>query len=87
MLKRGGTRLSVILKHRLWLECACGHTAPVWVADIVAKWGDDITVGEAVDRMRCSSCHTKQIQEYRITYPGASMEAMRGAEQGPQKLE
>jgi len=82
MLKRGGTRLSVIHRHLIWVECACGHTAPVWVADIIAEWGDDITVGETGDQMRCSSCRLKQIQEYRITYPGGSMEAMRGAEQG-----
>jgi hypothetical protein len=40
MLKRGGTRLSVIHTHRLWLECACGHIGLVQLAHIIAKFGD-----------------------------------------------
>jgi len=83
MLKRGGTRLSVIPTHQLWLECACGHNGPVQVAAMIAKWGDQFTVGEAVDRLRCSACRTKRIKEYRIIYAGGSSVAMRGAEQGP----
>ncbi|NIZ63140.1 hypothetical protein DL239_19425 [Sedimentitalea sp. CY04] len=57
------------------------------VADVIAKWGHEITVGEAVDRLRCSACRTKRIKEYRIIYAGGSALAMHGAEQGPQKLE
>ncbi len=83
MLKRGGTRLSVIPEHQLWLECACGHNGPVQVVDIIAKWGDQITVGEAIARLRCSACRTKQIKDYRITYVGGSWGAMRGASQQP----
>lgn len=85
MLKRGGTRLSVIPKHTLWLECACGHNGPVQVADVIAKWGHEISVGDVVDRVRCSACRTKRIKEYRIIYAGGSAVAMRGAEQGPQR--
>ena len=87
MLKRGGTRLSVIPTHVLWLECACEHNGPVEVAAIIAKWGDQITVGDAIERLRCSACRTKRIKDYRIIYAGGSQDAMRGAEQGPQKLE
>ena len=83
MLKRSGTLLSVIPEHLLWLECACGHNGPVQVPAIIAKWGDQITVDEAVDRLRCSVCRTKRIQECRIIFAGGSMGAMRGAQQGP----
>lgn len=79
MLKRGGTRLSVIPEHQLWLECACGHNGPVNVAVLIAKFGDQITVGDAIEKLRCSRCRTKQIKDYRITYVGGSWDAMRGA--------
>jgi hypothetical protein len=83
MLKRPGTQLSVIPTHQLWLECACGHTGPVNVATIIAKFGDHITVDDAIERLRCSHCRTKRIQESRIVYAGGSWDAMKGAEQGP----
>jgi len=83
MPKRESTRLSVIPEHQLWLECACGHNGPVQVSAIIAKWGDQITVDDAVDRLRCSVCRTKRIKECRIIYVGGSMGAMLGTEQGP----
>ena len=82
MLKRGGTKLSVIDQHRLYVMCNCGHADSVWVRDIIKVLGDAVTVGFAIDKMRCSRCHTKNVKEYRITYPGGSADAMRSAAQG-----
>lgn len=83
MLKRGGTKLSVLDKHMLYVMCGCGHADSVWVAEIINKLGDQVTVGFAIDKMRCSKCRTKNVKEYRITYPGGSADAMRSAEQRP----
>jgi hypothetical protein len=87
MLKRPSTQLSVIPTHQLWLECACGHNGPVDVAAIIAKFGDQITVDDAIERLRCSLCRSMRIKEFRIIYVGGSWGAMRGAEQVLQKLE
>lgn len=55
---------------------------PVPVPVLIDRWGDQITVGEVVGKLRCSRCGQKQIQEYRIIYEGGSWNAMLGAEQG-----
>jgi len=70
------------LTTKIYVECACGHTGPVWVRDIVKVYGDQITVADAVQRMRCSACGAKRIDRYRITHPGGSADAMRWAAQG-----
>lgn len=82
MLKRGGTKLQVIDQHMLYVMCKCGHAESVWVRDIIKVLGNQVTVGFAIDKMRCSKCRTKNVKEYRITYPGGSADAMRSAEQG-----
>ena len=82
MLKRGGTKLQVIDQHMLYVMCNCGHADSVWVRDIIKVLGNQVTVGFAIDKMRCSKCRTKNVKEYRITYPGGSADAMRSAEQG-----
>lgn len=82
MLKRGGTRLGVIPNHQLFVECrVCDHAAPVTVADMIARFGAQATVGEIIAKMRCQCCKQKQIKDYRITYAGGSWDAMRGSEQ------
>ena len=71
MLKRGGTKLSVIDKHELYVMCNCGHAESVRVSDIIKVLGGAATVGFAVDKLRCSKCRMKKVREYRITYePG-----------------
>ena len=71
MLKRGGTKLSVIDQHKHYVMCNCGYTDSVWVREIIEFLGGAATVGFAIDKMRCSRCHTKNVKEYRITYqPG-----------------
>ncbi|MEP5770924.1 hypothetical protein [Nisaea sp.] len=81
MLKRGGTKLSVIDQHKLYVMCNCGHADSVWVRDVIKALGDQVTVGFAIDKMRCSKCGMKNVKEYRITYPGGSADAMRSADQ------
>ena len=50
---------------------------------IIAMFGDQITVDDAIERLRCSRCRTKRIKEFRIAYSGGSQDAMLGAEQAP----
>jgi hypothetical protein len=82
MLKRGGTRLSSITQHTIWVECACGRAAPLVVADLLALPNPPETVADAVSRARCGSCGAHNVKEYRISYEGGSWGALRGAEQG-----
>lgn len=82
MLKRGGTRLVTIPKHQLFVECLCGHSGPVGVAQLIERFGERATVAFAVEKMRCSVCGARQVKDYRIAYQGGSWAALRGAEQG-----
>ncbi len=70
MLKRGGTKLQVIDKHKLYVMCNCGHAESVRVLDLIKVLGGAATVGFAIDKMRCSKCGMKSVKEYRIYYPG-----------------
>lgn len=84
MLKRGGTRLGVIPKHHLYVECGtpgCEHSAMISVAVLIERCGDRATVGDVLDKMECTRCKQKNVKEVRIIYEGGSLEAMRGAEQ------
>lgn len=80
MLKRGGTRLSTIPNHTLWVWCACGHRAGVEVARILDRDHPPETVGQVIEAMRCSRCRCQSIKDYRITYEGGSWGAMQGAD-------
>jgi len=80
MLKRGGTRLSTIPQHTLWVWCACGHRSGVKVARILDREHSPETVGQAIQTMRCSRCLTQSIKDYRITYEGGSWGALQGGD-------
>lgn len=62
--------------------CGRGHADSAWLRDIIKVLGDAVTVGFAIDKMRCSRCRSKNVKEYRITYPGGAADAMRSASQG-----
>lgn len=71
------TRLSSITANALAVWCSCGHSQTVEVAAIIDRLGD-MTVGEAVARMRCTKCRARGgITHMRIVYVGASDHAMR----------
>jgi len=83
-IKRGGTRLTTIPNHAIWIECACGRAAPVRVADLLAKETPPETVADVVARVRCSRCGVKAAKDFRIVYEPAgqgAFNAMRGAAQ------
>lgn len=82
MLKRSGTKLQVIDRHKFYVMCSCSYADSVWVRELIKLLGSQVTVGFAIDKMRCSRRHSKNVKEYRITYPGGSADAMRSAEQG-----
>ncbi len=68
MLMRGETKLAVIDRHELYVMCNCGHAESVRVLDLIEKLGDEVTVGFAISKMRCSWCRMKNVREYRITF-------------------
>lgn len=74
------TRLASIARNCLSVECLCGHSAQVPVASLLPAYAE-LTVDEAIRRMRCTSCGARSVQEWRITYVGGSAEAMQGARQ------
>ncbi|MEP0155215.1 hypothetical protein [Pseudophaeobacter sp.] len=55
-LAAGETQLSVIDRRELYVECNCGHGESVRVLDLIAVLGDQVRVGFAINRMRCSRC-------------------------------
>jgi hypothetical protein len=77
-LKRGGTRLSTIPRHTLWVWCQCGHNGGVTVSSLLDRPNVPKTVGELVAVMRCSRCKRQTIKDYVITYSGGSWEALQG---------
>ena len=79
MLKRGGTHLSTIPKHTIWIECLCGHVGPVRVAELLAVPNPPVTVADAVGRSRCRRCGARIVKEYRLVYEGGSASAMASA--------
>lgn len=83
-IKRGGTRLTTIPNHAIWMECACGRAAPVRVANLLATDKPPMTVADVVARVRCSRCGVKGTKDFRIIYEPAgdgAWNAMRGAAQ------
>ena len=82
MSKPGATHLIHIPDHQLSVECACGHYGSVPVSTLIERFGGQATVGEVIARMRCARCKTRNVARYRITWPGGSEFAMRGAGQG-----
>ena len=83
-LKRGGTKLTAIPNHAIWLECNCGRSASVRVAALLSSDKPPKTVADVVTRVRCSRCGVKGAKDFRIVYQPASdgaWTAMQGAEQ------
>ena len=83
-LKRGGTRLTTIPQHVIWMECGCGRNAPVRVSHLLACDNPPETVTDVVERVRCSGCGVRGAKDFRIVYNpegGAAFNAMRGSEQ------
>ncbi|AHD03274.1 hypothetical protein [Leisingera methylohalidivorans] len=59
----------------------CEHAGPVRVAWLIDQVGDQVTVADVIAKMKCTRCKQRNIKQYSITFAGASMEAMRGADQ------
>lgn len=73
------TRLSSIPWHHIAIECWCSHSAMIPVAPALERLGQDATVRDILDRVRCHRCGARQVTTARIVYAGASAEAMKGA--------
>ncbi|MEP4035665.1 hypothetical protein [Pseudophaeobacter sp.] len=58
----------MIDRHELYVMCNCGHGESVRVLDLIKVLGDQVTVGFAISKMRCSRCRMKNVREYRITF-------------------
>lgn len=75
------TALGSITQHTLWIECRCGHVAPVRASSLIVRLGPEATVQDAVRRMRCVHCRARMVQRYVIVYEGGSAAAMAGTRQ------
>lgn len=81
-LNSGGTTLTTIAKHAVWVDCACGRAGKILIAEVLARPKPPKTVGELVAKARCRACGRVTPTGYSIVYEGAGLDAMRGAEQG-----
>lgn len=70
------TILSDIRSNAIAVWCYCGHSDVIEVAAILARVRD-MTVPEAVARMRCSRCRARgQVTTWRIVYVGGGAQAL-----------
>jgi hypothetical protein len=87
-LNTGGTKLTTIAKHAVWVDCGCGRAGKILISEVLARPNPPKTVGELVAKARCRGCGRVAPTGYSIVYEGAGLDAMRGAEQGmPQREE
>ena len=68
LLRLDGRRLGLLGGTTLQVECRCGHSGHVPVADLVARHGRDARVRDVVATMRCASCGGRHIKE--VHWPG-----------------
>ena len=86
-LNSGGTTLSTIAKHAVWVDCGCGRSGKILIAEVLARPDPPTTVGDLVAKARCRACGRVAPTGYSIVYEGAGVEAMWGAAQGMPKRE
>lgn len=75
------TALKMIPDNHLALDCPCGHTALVPVADLIARTGGETRVSQVVARSRCRKCGQRGSTCAQIIYCGASISALSSARQ------
>ena len=63
ILRLDGRRLGLLGGTTLQVECRCGHSSQVPVADLVARHGREARVRDAVSLMRCAGCGGRHIKE------------------------
>lgn len=72
------TRLTSIADLNLYVECRCWHNPLVPISELPEEW-HDLTVRQAVDRLRCSRCRQRgAIGDWRIVHVGGSEVALEG---------
>lgn len=79
-LRSGGTRLTTISEHNVWVDCECGRAAPIRVADVLAQPDPPKTVGELLAKARCRRCGRRAPDRYRIVYDGRWADGQRTVE-------
>ena len=74
------TTLANVTNNHLASTCSlCGHSGEIAVKTLIEVFGRDMDVRDMAKRARCSRCHVKGQNTFRIIYIGASRDAMRGA--------
>ena len=68
LLRLDGRRLGVLGGTALQVECRCGHSSQVRVADLVSRHGREARVRDVVATMNCASCGGRHIKE--VHWPG-----------------
>ena len=65
-MKRG-TLLHTVLSKALYIECrSCGHGKSILVSELGERLLGTATVGDVLDRAKCSKCGSKEIGEVRL---------------------
>ncbi len=73
------TRFSSVPWHHIAIECVCAHSALLPVSQALERLGQESTVQDMLDRLRCARCGARQVVQARIVYSGASGVAMSSA--------
>lgn len=53
------TRLALMKDDMLWIYCACGYSAPVYVRDVLVTHPHLETLCDLLVRTRCTACGVK----------------------------
>ena len=68
LLRLDGRRLGLLGGTTLKVECRCGHSGQVPIAELVARHGREARVRDVVATMNCASCDGRHIKE--VHWPG-----------------
>ena len=68
LLRLDGRRLGLLGGTTLQVECRCGHSGQVPIAELVARHGREARVRDVVAKMSCESCGGRHIKE--VHWPG-----------------
>lgn len=63
ILRLDGRRLGLLGGTTLQVECSCGHSSLVPIADLVSRHGHEARVRDTVTSMRCAGCGGRHIKE------------------------
>ena len=67
-LEQSGTKLGTVRDHHLSIECSCGHSAQLAIADLLERHRPESTIRSLLVKMKCRKCGTLKINGYELFY-------------------